>query len=85
MGMKPIRVKNIALIEFKELLEKIEAKILKENIDLYYNEYIIKDKLIYLKYYKPTREYIFCDSGLLGFVGINFIDYKTILENKNEK
>ena len=39
--MKPILVKNITFTEFKELLEKIEAKTLKQFIDFYYKEYII--------------------------------------------
>ncbi len=79
--MKPILVKNITFTEFKELLEKIEAKTLKQFIDFYYKEYIIKEKLIYLKFHKPTKEYVFCDTGLLGFIGSNFINYKTIVGN----
>jgi hypothetical protein len=78
--MKPIKIQNITLLEFKELLNKISANTLKENIDLYYKEYIIKDKLNYLTFYLPTKEYVFCESNLFKFVGINFIDYKTILK-----
>lgn len=78
--MKPIKIQNITLLEFKELLNKISANTLKENIDLYYKEYIIKDKLNYLTFYNPTKEYVFCESNLFKFVGINFIDYKTILK-----
>lgn len=78
--MKPILIKNISLTEFQELLGKIEAKTLKENVKFYYKEYIVKDKLVYLTFYKPTQEYVFCDTGLLGFIGSNFIDYKTILD-----
>lgn len=73
--MKPIKIQNITLLEFKELLNKISA-----NIDLYYKEYIIKEKLQYLTFYQPTKEYVFCESNLFKFVGINFIDYKTILK-----
>lgn len=79
--MRLIFIKNISLSEFQELLGKIEAKTLNEDIEFYYKEYIIKEKLVYLKFHKPTKEYVFCESGILGFIGSNFINYETIVGN----
>ena len=78
--MKPIKVQNISLNDFKELLNKISARTLKANSEFYYKEHIQKDKLYYLTFYLPTKEYVFCESNLYKFVGTNFIDYKTILK-----
>lgn len=78
--MKPIKVQNITLPDFKELLNRISARTLKANSELYYKEHIQKDKLYYLTFYLPTKEYIFSESNLYKFVGANFIDYKNILK-----
>ena len=78
--MKPIKVQNISLNDFKEILNKISARTLKDNNEFYYKEHIQKDKLYYLTFYLPTKEYVFCESNLYKFVGTNFIDYKNILK-----
>lgn len=80
MGNKPIKVQNISLNDFKELLDKISARTLKTNVEFYYKEHIQKDKLNYLTYYLPTKEYIFCESNGFKFIGSNFINYKNILK-----
>ena len=40
--MKPIKVQNITLPEFKEILNKISARTLKDNSEFYYKEHIYK-------------------------------------------
>ena len=59
--MKPIKVQNISLNEFKELLNRISARTLNVNSEFYYKEHIQKDKLYYLTFYLPTKEYVFAN------------------------
>ena len=77
--MKDIILNNISFENFIDLCTFLNCKTLLDDIEMYYNKYLLCDSSkYYLGFYLPTKEYLLKDIGTINMC--NSVNYKNIIK-----